>query len=90
MHPELEEAARRTLGHIDNALLATRIRAHTLVSVGAARHDLPPSTVFAAYNAITAPKEIVVLPYSGHDVPTSHVEQQLADFATEFGQGETR
>jgi cephalosporin-C deacetylase len=45
----------------------------------------PPSTVFAAYNAITAPKEIAVFPYSGHDVPTAHAERQLSAFAQELG-----
>jgi cephalosporin-C deacetylase len=89
VHPELEEPARQTLRHIDNALLASRIRARTLVSVGLRDTIVPPSTVFAAYNAITAPKEIVVLPYGDHSqVPTSHRERQLQDFATEFGPGD--
>lgn len=85
LHPELAEAAQRTLGYIDNALLATRITAHTIVSVGLRDLLCPPSTVFAAYNAIDAPKEIVVLPYSGHDVPTSHFQHQLADFGRVLG-----
>jgi cephalosporin-C deacetylase len=41
----------------------------------------PPSTVFAAFNAIAASKEIAVYPYSGHSLPTAHVERQLADAA---------
>ena len=85
LHPELETAARRTLSYVDNALLASRIAAKTLVAVGLRDTITPPSTVFAAYNAISAPKEIVVLPYSGHEPPTSHVERQLADFARELG-----
>jgi cephalosporin-C deacetylase len=80
VNPELEEAARTTLRHVDNALLARRIRARTLVSVGLHDTICPPSTVFAAYNAIEAEKEIVVLTFAGHDVPSSHVERQLADF----------
>jgi cephalosporin-C deacetylase len=40
--------------------------------------------VFAAYNAITAPKEIAVFPYSGHQLPTRHAQRQLADFAAAF------
>jgi cephalosporin-C deacetylase len=85
MHPELDEPARLTLRHVDNALLASRIRARTLVSVALRDTITPPSTVFAAYNAITAPKEIVVLPYADHSqVPTSHAERQLAAFATDF------
>ena len=37
----------------------------------------PPSTVFAAYNEIAAGKDIAVHPFTGHDVPTAHVERQL-------------
>jgi cephalosporin-C deacetylase len=36
--------------------------------------------VYAAYNAITAPKEIAVLPFSGHTTNTAHHERQLAAF----------
>jgi cephalosporin-C deacetylase len=85
LHPELEAAALRTLSYVDNAVLASRITARTLVSAGLRDPITPPSTVFAAYNAIEAPKEIVVLPYSGHVVPTSHAERQLADLARELG-----
>jgi cephalosporin-C deacetylase len=81
LHPELDDAARDTLRHVDNALLATRIRAHTLVAVGLRDTVTPPSTVFAAYNAIPGSKEIAIYPYSGHDLPTRHAERQLADVA---------
>jgi cephalosporin-C deacetylase len=85
VHPALEPVVRRTVRHVDNALLATRIRAPTLVSVGRMDTICPPSTVFAAYNAIAAPKEIVVMPYGDHDVPTTQAERQLADFARVLG-----
>jgi cephalosporin-C deacetylase len=85
VHPELEDAARRTLRHVDGALLAPRITANTLVAVGLRDPITPPSTVFAAFNAIEAEKEIEVFPYSGHDLPTSHAERQLAEFAEELG-----
>jgi cephalosporin-C deacetylase len=85
LHPELDDAVRHTLRHVDNALLATRIRARTLVSVGLRDTITPPSTVFAAYNAITAPKEIAVFPYSGHQPPTQLAQRQLADFAATLG-----
>ncbi len=42
-----------------------------------AEHALPPSTVFAAYNEITAGKDLSVHPFTGHVVPTAHVERQL-------------
>jgi cephalosporin-C deacetylase len=81
VHPELEDAARQTLRHVDVAVLAPRITARTLIGVGLRDPITPPSTVFAAFNAIDAEKEIEVFPYSGHDLPTSHAERQLADFA---------
>jgi len=85
VHPELEETARLTLRYVDNALLASRIRAPTLVSVGLRDTIVPPSTVFAAYNAIDAPKDIVVLPYSYHfPLPASLLERQLQDFKKAF------
>ncbi len=85
LHPELDEAVRNTLRHVDNALLATRIQAHTLVAVGLRDTITPPSTVFAAFNAIEASKAIAVYPYSGHWPPTSHAQRQLADFAQRLG-----
>jgi cephalosporin-C deacetylase len=86
VHPELDEPARLTLSHVDNALLARRIRARTLVAVALRDTITPPSTVFAAYNAVTASKEIVIFPYADHSqVPTSHTERQLVEFAAAFG-----
>jgi cephalosporin-C deacetylase len=85
VHPELEAAARRTLSYVDNAVLASRIQAKTLVSVGLRDTITPPSTVFAAYNAIAAPKEIAIFPYAGHDVPTAHVQRQLTEFVRDLG-----
>jgi cephalosporin-C deacetylase len=73
----LTDAALNTLRYVDCALLARRITAPTLVSVGLMDTTCPPSTVFAAYNAIDADKDIVVYPYSGHSVPHGHVEVQL-------------
>ena len=84
VNPQFEDAARNTLRHIDNALLARRIRARTLVSVGLQDTICPPSTVFAAFNAIEAEKEIVVLPFGWHDVPSVQLERELHDFAHAF------
>jgi cephalosporin-C deacetylase len=75
---ELVEPALNTLRYVDCALLARRITATTLVSVGLMDDICPPSTVFAAYNEITADKEIAVFPYSGHSWPLAHTERQLA------------
>ncbi len=85
VHPAREADARRTLAYVDNAVLAAQVTARTLVSVGLRDRITPPSTIFAAYNALSAPKELVVLPYSGHEQSTTHVEYQLAQFASELG-----
>jgi len=45
----------------------------------------PPSTVFAAYNEISAAgKEIAVYPYSGHSGPKAHAERQLRHLREHF------
>jgi cephalosporin-C deacetylase len=74
---ELIPAALDTLRYIDCALLARRITAECLLSTGLMDEVCPPSTVFAAYNQITATKDIAVHPFSGHDVPASHTERQI-------------
>ena len=55
------------LGYIDNQHLAPRIRAQTLMSVGLSDSICPPSTQFAAYNKITAPRELLIYPDFGHE-----------------------
>lgn len=55
------------LGYIDNQHLAHRIRAETLFFVGLMDTVCPPSSQFAAYNKITAPKSLVIYPDFGHE-----------------------
>ncbi|KPL06188.1 acetyl esterase [bacterium SM23_57] len=55
------------LGYIDVQHLAPRIRAEVLLAVGLMDTICPPSTQFAAYNKITAPKSLVVYPDHGHE-----------------------
>jgi cephalosporin-C deacetylase len=74
---DLIPAALDTLRYVDCALLARRITARCLLSVGLMDTICPPSTVFAAYNEITAGKDLSVHPFTGHVVPTAHVERQL-------------
>jgi cephalosporin-C deacetylase len=62
---------------VDCALVARRITADCLVSVGLMDDVCPPSTVFAAYNAITATKEIAVFHFGKHSVPAGDAETQL-------------
>ncbi len=74
---DLVPAALDTLRYVDCALLARRITAQCLLSVGLMDIICPPSTVFAAYNEITSGKDMSVYPFTGHEVPSAHVERQL-------------
>ncbi|KRF22355.1 acetylxylan esterase [Phycicoccus sp. Soil802] len=77
MHFDLVQAARDTLRYIDNALLARRITADTSMVVGLMDRVCPPSTVFAAYNAITARKRIEVNPFGVHSHSRQHDESKV-------------
>jgi len=55
------------LGYIDAQFLAPRIRGRVLMFVGLMDKICPPSTQFAAYNKITAEKEMVIYPDFGHE-----------------------
>ncbi len=81
-HIELVPQALDTLRYVDAALLARRITADSLLSVGLMDDVCPPSTVFAAYNEIRGPKDIAVHPFSGHVVPTGHVERRIRHLRT--------
>jgi len=64
---EREEEIFTLLGYIDNQHLAHRIRAKVCMFTGLMDNICPPSTQFAAYNKITAPKEMVIYPDYGHE-----------------------
>jgi cephalosporin-C deacetylase len=55
------------LGYIDNQYLAPRIQGEVLMAVGLMDTICPPSTQFAAYNKITAPKSLVTYPDYTHE-----------------------
>ena len=56
------------LGYIDIQNLAGRIKAKCLFFTGLIDEVCPPSTQFATYNKITAPKEIKIYPEYAHEV----------------------
>jgi cephalosporin-C deacetylase len=64
---EREEEIFTRLGYIDVQFLAPRIKAQVMMGVGMMDTICPPSTQFAAYNKITAPKELVIYPDYGHE-----------------------
>jgi cephalosporin-C deacetylase len=79
IHRDEVEAALATVEYADGLHFAARSRTPSLWSVGLRDEITPPSTVFGAYNHYAGPKEIRVLPWSGHDAGTlQHVNAQLA------------
>jgi cephalosporin-C deacetylase len=55
------------LGYVDIQHLTKRIRGKTLMITGLMDTICPPSTQFAAYNKIQAPKEVIFYPDYGHE-----------------------
>lgn len=64
---EREDEIFTLLGYIDNQHLAHRIKAKTLWFTGLMDSVCPPSSQFAAYNKITAPKNMIIYPDFGHE-----------------------
>ncbi len=63
--PASLEAAR----YVDGVNFATRYKGAAIVSVGFIDRTCPPTSVYAAYNALTGPKSMVVRPAMGHAAP---------------------
>lgn len=71
------------LGYIDVHNLAHRIKARTRMYTGLLDTICPPSTQFAAYNAITAEKDVQLYPDFGHEhYPL--VEDDILEFMMEM------
>jgi cephalosporin-C deacetylase len=75
--PHLYETAFRTLSYCDNMNLAPRIRCRTIVANSLWDDICPPSTVYAAYNHITAEKQIEIYPFHKHETPYEHAETKF-------------
>jgi len=72
---EREEEIFTRLGYVDVQHLAPRIRARVMMGVGLMDQVCPPSTQFAAYNKIEAPKSLVVYPDFGHEGLPGHADR---------------
>lgn len=64
---EREQEIFTKLGYIDLQHIAKRIKGRVLMACGLMDRICPPSTQFAAYNRISAPKEVVIYPDFGHE-----------------------
>ena len=75
---EREEEVFTRLGYVDVQHLAPRIRDEVMMAVGLMDRVCPPSTQFAAYNKIAAPKSLVVYPDFGHEELPEHDDRVFA------------
>ena len=64
---EREDEIFTRLGYIDIHFLTPRIRSKVKMFTGLMDTICPPSTQFAAYNAVTSPKEVIIWHDFGHE-----------------------
>lgn len=88
-HPERIDEVSRHLSYFDNINHAPRITCPVLASCGLKDPICPPACVHAAYNKITAPKEMVHYPFAGHEGGRTVQELRKLAFVRErfFGGG---
>ncbi len=72
IHRDKEEQVFNTLDYFDGVNLAARSKAQVLYSTALMDMICPPSTVFAAYNHVTAPKDIKVYRFNEHEGGNQH------------------
>lgn len=73
VHRDQDERVFRTLSYFDGVNFARRLRAPSLFSVALMDGIVLPSSVFAAYNHVTAPDhDIAVYPFNGHEGGQTH------------------
>ncbi|MDR0705851.1 MAG: acetylxylan esterase [Planctomycetaceae bacterium] len=69
-----DPAVVKTVPYIDAANFARRIKAESILSTGFIDYICSPTSVYVAYNNITAPKQIFSNPESTHAVPPKTYE----------------
>jgi cephalosporin-C deacetylase len=72
--PALYDDAIRTLSYVDCMNLAPWITCRTIISNSLWDDICPPSTIFAAYNHMTADKKMDIYPFHKHELPYEHSE----------------
>jgi cephalosporin-C deacetylase len=82
VHRDNIETVFDTLAYFDGVNFATRAHARALFSVALMDEICPPSTVYAAYNHYTGPKEIRVWPYNHHEGGESYQTLEKLKFLT--------
>ncbi len=72
---EREQEIFTKLGYIDVQFLAPRIQAEVLLFTGLMDNICPPSSQFAAYNKITAKKDVVIYPDFSHETLPGQIDR---------------
>lgn len=80
---EQEQDFFRQLQYIDIRNLAPWVKADVLWGIGLEDKACPPSTQFAAYNALTSDKKMIIYPEYGHE-PFPGFQDKMMQFMTEL------
>jgi cephalosporin-C deacetylase len=83
-HRDHIDAAFRTLSYFDGMNFAVRSTARALFSVGLMDEICPPSTVFAAYNHFSGPKDIRVWQFNDHEGGGTYQIVEQVKFLTDL------
>jgi cephalosporin-C deacetylase-like acetyl esterase len=71
------EQTMNVLRHIDMKNLAPFIKCPVLIGMGLYDLEHAPRIILSAYNNISAPKELLVCPYSGHWLPVDYLKKEI-------------
>jgi cephalosporin-C deacetylase len=82
-HRHQIETVFNTLSYFDGMSFAARAKAAALFSVGLMDTICPPSTVFAAYNHYTGPKDIRIWQFNNHEGGQAYQDVEKLKFANE-------
>ncbi len=64
--------------YVDAVSFATRCKAEAIMSVGFIDVTCPPTSCYAAYNALTGPKKVINEPTMGHSAP-AHIKNAFME-----------
>ena len=82
LHMALKGRSDKVIPYFDCATFAAKLKVPTMISVGYADTACAPSTVYAAFNNIKAPKRIFPMYENGHN-PSPESRKALIDFVDE-------
>jgi cephalosporin-C deacetylase len=77
-HPDKLDDVMTTLSYYDNLNHAANIRCPVLISCGLKDPVCPPEGIYAVYNKITAPKQMIAYPFAEHEGGSArHLEPKM-------------